>query len=38
MTDAFKYGITMQIIAWIVSILMAMTYFKWLDITPNGLF
>jgi anion transporter len=38
MTDAFKYGITMQIIAWIVSIAMAMTYFKWIGITPNGLF
>ncbi|MCK0131621.1 anion permease [Flavobacteriaceae bacterium F08102] len=38
MTDAFKYGITMQTVAWIVSILMAMSYFKWLGITPNGLF
>lgn len=36
--DTFKYGITMQILAWILSIVMAMTYFKWLDITPNGLF
>jgi len=38
MTDAFKFGITMQVIAWITSLLMAMTYFKWLGITPNGLF
>lgn len=37
-TDTFKYGITMQTLAWILSIIMAMTYFKWLDITPNGLF
>jgi anion transporter len=37
-TDTFKYGITMQFIAWGVSILMAMSYFKWLGITPNGLF
>ncbi len=37
-SDTFKFGITMQAIAWIVSIIMAMTYFKWLDITPNGLF
>ena len=37
-SDTFKYGFTMQLIAWIVSILMAMTYFKWLGITPNGLF
>jgi len=38
MPDAFKFGITMQVIAWLTSILMAMTYFKWLGITPNGLF
>jgi anion transporter len=38
MSDAFKFGITMQTIAWLTSIIMAMTYFKWLDITPNGLF
>jgi len=38
MSDGFKFGITMQIIAWILSIIMAMTYFKWLGITPNGLF
>ena len=37
-TDTFKYGITMQFIAWGMSILMAMSYFKWLGITPNGLF
>ena len=37
-TDTFKYGITMQTLAWILSIIMAMTYYKWLDITPNGLF
>jgi len=37
-SDTFKFGITMQIIAWFMSILMAMSYFKWLGITPNGLF
>lgn len=37
-SDTFKYGITMQILAWFLSIVMAMTYFKWLDITPKGLF
>lgn len=37
-SDTFKFGITMQLIAWGVSIVMAMTYFKWLGITPNGLF
>ena len=38
MSDGFKFGFTMQIIAWVLSIIMAMTYFKWLGITPNGLF
>lgn len=37
-SDTFKFGFIMQLIAWGVSILMAMTYFKWLGITPNGLF
>jgi len=37
-SNAFKFGFVMQIIAWGVSILMAMTYFKWLGITPDGLF
>jgi len=37
-TDTFKFGITMQFLAWMLSILMAMTYFKWIGITPNGLF
>lgn len=37
-TDTFKFGLMMQTLAWLLSIIMAMTYFKWLDITPNGLF
>jgi len=37
-SDTFKFGITMMFIAWIISIVCAMTYFKWLGITPNGLF
>ncbi len=36
-TDTFKYGIIMQTLAWIVSIIFAMTYYNWLGIT-NGLF
>ena len=36
-SDTFKFGFTMQVIAWIVSIVMAMTYFRWLGITPDGL-
>ncbi len=38
MSDGFKFGLTMQFIAWVTSIIMAMTYFKWLGITSNGLF
>lgn len=36
-TDTAKYGLVMQTIAWGMSIIMAMTYFKWLGITPDGL-
>jgi hypothetical protein len=37
MTDAFKYGMVMMLIAWAINIVMAMTYYKWLGITPFGL-
>lgn len=37
MTDAFKYGIVMMLIAWAMNITMAMTYYRWLGITPDGL-
>ncbi len=37
LTDTFKFGIIMLFIAWIMSILMGMTYFRLLGITPNGL-
>lgn len=36
-SDTFKFGITMMIIAWAVSIIMGMTFFKYMGITPNGL-
>ena len=36
-SDTFKFGITMQTMAWIVSLIFAMTYYRWLGITPNGL-
>lgn len=36
-SDTFKFGITMMTIGWIVSIIMAMTFFKYMGITPNGL-
>jgi len=37
MTDSFKYGFSMMVISWIISIIMAMTFYRWLGITPNGL-
>jgi len=36
-SDSFKFGIIMMTIAWIVSILMSMTFFRFMGITPNGL-
>lgn len=38
LTDSFKFGIVMLVIAWIVSIIMGQTYFQMLGITPNGVF
>lgn len=37
-TDTFKYGFTMMIIAWVLNIIAGETWFKFLDITPNGVF
>ena len=37
-SDSFKFGFVIKVIAWGVSILMAITYFKWLGITTDGLF
>jgi len=36
-SDTFKYGITMMILSWIVTLIMAETWYKFWDITPNGL-
>jgi len=36
-TDSFKFGFTMMVIAWIISIVMAMTVFRFMGITPQGL-
>jgi solute carrier family 13 (sodium-dependent dicarboxylate transporter), member 2/3/5 len=36
--DTFRFGITMMVIAYIFNIVFAMTWYKWLGITPNGLF
>ncbi|WP_394130792.1 SLC13 family permease [Shewanella maritima] len=38
LSDTFKFGFTMLMIGWVVSILMGETWFKWLGYTPNGVF
>jgi len=37
-TDTFKYGFTMMLTAWILIIIAGETWFKVLNITPNGVF
>jgi len=37
-SDAFKFGITMMIIAWLLIIVAGETWFRVLGITPNGVF
>lgn len=38
MVDAFKFGITMMIITWILIIIWGMTILRFLGHTPNGIF
>ena len=38
LSDTFKFGFTMLMIGWAVSILMGETWFKWLGYAPNGVF
>ena len=38
LTDTFKFGFTMLVIAWGVVVLMGETYYKFLGYTPNGVF
>ena len=38
LTDSFKFGFSMLVIGWLVSILMGETWYRYLDITPNGVF
>ena len=37
MADSFKYGFTMMFLSWIITLIMAETWYKFRDITPNGL-
>ena len=38
MADTFRYGFTMMVIAWILNIVAGETWFRYLGITPNGVF
>ncbi|KIA89861.1 SLC13 family permease [Kaistella jeonii] len=37
-SDSFKYGITMMLLCWVINIIAAETWFRFLGITPNGVF
>ena len=38
LTDSFKYGVTIMVIAWLLNIVAGETWFRILGITPNGVF
>lgn len=38
LSDTFKFGFTMMVIAWVVNIIAGETWFRYLEITPNGVF
>jgi solute carrier family 13 (sodium-dependent dicarboxylate transporter), member 2/3/5 len=38
LTDAFRYGITMMVIGWVLNIIAGETWFRFLGITPDGVF
>ena len=38
LTDTFKFGITMLTVGWIVNIIMGETWYRYLGITPDGIF
>jgi solute carrier family 13 (sodium-dependent dicarboxylate transporter), member 2/3/5 len=38
LTDTFKFGMTMMVIAWVLNIVAGETWFRFLGITPNGVF
>lgn len=38
LTDTFKYGFTMMVIAWLLMIVSGETWLRYLGITPNGVF
>lgn len=38
LTDTFKFGFTLMVIAWLLNIVAGETWFRFLGITPNGVF
>lgn len=38
LTDAFKFGVTLMVIAWMLNIVAGETWFRFLGITPDGVF
>lgn len=38
LTDAFRFGFAMMVVSWLVIVLAGETWFRVLDITPNGVF
>ncbi len=36
-SDTFRFGVIMMVIAYVLNIIYAMTYYRWWGITPNGL-
>jgi sodium-dependent dicarboxylate transporter 2/3/5 len=38
LADGFRFGVTLMIIAWVVNIVAGETWFRYLGITPNGVF
>jgi solute carrier family 13 (sodium-dependent dicarboxylate transporter), member 2/3/5 len=38
LTDAFKFGFTLMVIGWVLNIIAGETWFRFLGITPEGVF
>ena len=38
LTDTFKFGVTMLVVGWVVNIIMGETWYRYLGITPDGVF
>ncbi|MDR4988304.1 MAG: SLC13 family permease [Bacteroidales bacterium] len=38
LSNAFRFGITMMVIGWVLNIIMGETWFRFLGITPDGVF